>query len=172
MKSNKVNFDVIILMIDILESMFRNFQDFSRFLSRKRRQFDCLIFFVKISAKWNVTWMTTNFHDFFCQSVFVIFRNPKCLCSRYLLILLPPDLLLSALPRFSWMTSFRKRVAYLWFSVPLKILLKIGSFRSKISFGLRCSENWTDWEFLGCCWFHWRCPTITATWAMPTPNES
>ena len=79
--------------------------------------------------------MTTNFHDFFCQSVFVRFRNPKCLYCRYLLILLPPDLLLSALPRFSWMTSFRKRVAYLWFSVPLKILLKIGSFRSKISFG-------------------------------------
>ena len=26
-------------------------------------------------------------------------------------------------------------LAYLWFSVPLKILLKIGSFRSKISFG-------------------------------------
>ena len=168
MKSNKVNFDVIILMIDILESMFRNFQDFSRFLSRKRRQFDCLIFFVKISAKWNVTWMTTNFHDFFVKVSLSYLGIQSVIYLFYFLRIL----LLSALPRFSWMTSFRKRVAYLWFSVPLKILLKIGSFRSKISFGLCCSENWTDWEFLGCCWFHWRCPTITATWAMPTPNES
>ena len=169
MKSNKVNFDVIILMIDILESMFRNFQDFSRFLSRKRRQFDCLIFFVKISAKWNVTWMTTNFHDFFFVKVSLSYLGIQSVIYLFYFLRI---LLLSALPRFSWMTSFRKRVAYLWFSVPLKILLKIGSFRSKISFGLRCSENWTDWEFLGCCWFHWRCPTITATWAMPTPNES